>query len=69
MKSLFDELQSAAEAGYRIGAVVATSDGIEVTLISYPYTDGTSIKVLARTRPNDVSSWQEFEIDELAVRT
>lgn len=68
MKTLFEELRLATEAGYRIGAVAHTSDGIEVTLISFPYTDGTSIKVLARTRPDDVSSWREFEIDELAIR-
>jgi hypothetical protein len=69
MKNLFEELRRAADAGYRIGAVAHTSDGIDVTLISFSYTDGQVIKVLARTRPEDVSSWQEFEIDELAVRT
>jgi hypothetical protein len=67
MKSIFDELQRIADAGHRIGAVAVTSDGVEVTLISHPYTDGTSIKVLARTRPDDPSSWREFEVEELVV--
>lgn len=68
MKTLFEELQRATDAGYRIGALSVTSDGVLVTLISYPYTDGQVIKVLARTRPDDVSSWREFGIDELVVR-
>lgn len=49
------------------GAVVQTTDGDQVTLISHPYTDGDEIFVLARTDPSDLSSWREYRIDEIII--
>lgn len=47
--------------------VQTTTDGHGITLISHPYTDGYEIFVLARTVPNDLSSWREYRIDEIIV--
>lgn len=65
---MIEELERAASAGYYPGAAASTEDGLEVVLISYPYTDGTQIFVLGRSKPDDPASWKEFRLDELVLR-
>lgn len=62
------ELERLAEAGYRPNTKAETNCGTEVTIISFPFTDGQSVGVLARTTPDDPSSWKEFDVRDLVVR-
>ena len=64
---MIEDLERAASAGYRPGAVASTEDGQEVVVFSHPYTDGHGIFVLGRTNPIDPTSWKEFRIDELVL--
>lgn len=61
-------IERAAEAGYRPGATASTNDGNEVVLVSFPYTDGSKIWVLGRSKPDDSVTWKEFRLDELVLR-
>jgi len=62
---MIDNLKRATDAGYRPGVVASIWDGIEIRIISYPYTDGREIWVLGRSKPDDPASWKEFRLDEL----
>jgi hypothetical protein len=67
--SLHIALERAADEGFRTNAVAETADGATVMLISNPYTDGESILILGRTRPDDPASWKEFLVEELVIRS
>jgi len=62
------ELKRLAEAGYRPNSKATTSSGAEVTIFSFPFTDGRAIGVLARTSADDPTSWQEFDVHDLVIR-
>jgi hypothetical protein len=61
-------IERALDEGFRTGAAAQTTDGIEVTIISHPYTDGQSILILGRTNPDDPGSWKEFLVEELVIQ-
>lgn len=69
MENVFDRLEAAKADGFRPTVIAETSDGKEVTIISFPYSDGENIKVVAREVPDDVSSWIECRIEELTLVT
>lgn len=62
------ELERLAEAGYRPNSKAMTSSGAEVTIMSFPFSDGRTVGILARTRADDPTTWQEFDVHDLVIR-